>query len=438
LVSTTVYASNATAAAAFTSIYDRLASGGLATGNNSISLEVGLAADELKNYSVDPVLSQFYGNSLSSTPNVYFWPEIYQQIYVANAAIEGLEKSSAVTPNFKKQLLGEARFMRAFLYFYAVNLYGDVPLALTTDYRVNNVLKRTPKADVYEQIVADLKEAQSLLGEEYLTPTNSNTSERVRPNKGAATALLSRVYLYMNKWTDAETQAASLIDNSLYTLIPDLDEVFVANSNEAIWQLQPVAPGYNTLDAYYFVLTSPPGTGQLSVALSPYLLNKFETGDSRFNSWVGSFTDPVAGQTYKYPNKYKINTIDVSKPVTEYVMVLRLAEQYLIRAEARANIGNLSGAAEDLNVIRKRAGLPDVLFTTQSDLLEAIYHERQIEFFSEWGHRWFDLKRAGTINAIMNTITPLKGGVWKSTAQLLPIPLSETKINPNLTQNIGY
>lgn len=438
LVSETVYTSNGTAAAAVTSIYSRLSSSGLSTGNTSISMLTGVAADELIHYSSNLRLSQFYSNSLSST-DVYFWPELYQQLYVTNAVLEGLERSSAVSNAIKQQLVGEARFIRAFLLFYATNLYGDVPLVTTTDYRVNNALSRSASSEVYDQIVADLTAAKDLLSDKYLSPTGTTTNDRVRPNKSAAQAMLARVYLYTKKWSLAEANATAVINNTAnYNLVTDLTKVFLTSSKEALWQLQPVVPGYNTQDAFYFVLTSIPGSERQPVSLRTNLVNSFEPADKRLTNWVANYKATPTGTTYYYPFKYKVYTVSSTQPVTEAVMVLRLAEQYLIRAEARAHQDNIFGALADLNAIRARAGLVGVSAPTQAATLTAIYRERQLEMFTEWGHRWFDLKRTLNIDAVMDTVTPSKGGVWKTTSQYLPIPNNELLINPKLTQNEGY
>jgi hypothetical protein len=119
-------------------------------------------------------------------------------------------------------------------------------------------------------------------------------------------------------------------------------------------------------------------------------------------------------------------------------MVLRLGELFLIRAEARAQQNNLQSALSDLNVIRKRAGLPNVNVNGKDSLLLSILHERQVELFAEWGHRWFDLKRTGNIDRIMNLVTPQKGGIWKTTSRLFPLPEGDIEKNNNLNQNPGY
>lgn len=114
----------------------------------------------------------------------------------------GLTASTTVTASLKNQLLGEAKFLRAFNYFYLANLFGDVPLVLTPDYTVSGTLPRAPKADVYAQVVLDLLDAQKLLATTYPA-----SGERTRVNQAAATALLARVYLYQQNWAAAETQA---------------------------------------------------------------------------------------------------------------------------------------------------------------------------------------------------------------------------------------
>jgi len=437
LVSTTIFNSNATAAAAVTAIYSRMMEGyNTISGQYCISALTGLSGDELQAFSgSDNLFSLLYKNAVNSTAFSFpFWNELYNYIYLANAAIEGLTKSTGVTTDLKQQLVGEAKFVRAFCHFYLVNIYVDVPLVTTTDYRINAIISRTPKLQVYQQIINDLKDAQTLLRDDFVTQVGATTTERVRPNKGAATALLARVYLYTgDDWAKAETEATSVINNSLYSLSP-LSNVFLKNSTEAIWQLQPVVPDFNTFDGNTFVLSSGPNTFSQPFFLNTYLQNAFETGDYRKINWIGA--DSSTGQTYYYPYKYKV--WDYGQPVTEYLMVLRLAEQYLIRAEARAQLDKISEAQSDLNVIRNRAGLLNTTANDKPSLLTAIEHERQVELFTEWGHRWLDLKRTQRVNAVMSIITPQKGGVWTTNWQLYPIPLSELQADPNLIQNPGY
>src|SRR5690606_17636855 len=117
--------------------------------------------------------------------------------------------------------------------------------------------------------------------------------------------------------------------------------------------------------------------------------SSFEEDDLRFNSWVGVNT--INGNNYYFPFKFK-NRIG-GPPYGEYTLVLRLAEQYLIRAEAYALTGHLDLAAKDINFIRQRASLPEINVINQAEAINTIIRERKSELFAEWGHRWLDLKR---------------------------------------------
>jgi starch-binding outer membrane protein, SusD/RagB family len=448
ITSANVYSSDLTAADVLTGLYLKMSREN-ATFNiegylSTVFNVTGLSSDELSLF--DPEYSSYnynlYAkNELTAEQAPNFWTNIYTDLFVANSAIEGISESSGLTATVKDQLLGEAKFMRAFYYFYLVNLYGDVPLASTTDYKINQQLGRTPKSAVYEQMIADLKEAQSLLYEEYKgSDAISGVSERVRPNKATAAALLARVYLYQaseenNTWAQAEAEASKVISNGLYDTVP-LENVFLHTSKEAIWQLQPVSAGINgnSGEGKLFVLPQLQDMYSNPVYLGKSIVNSFESDDKRKTAWVGTVV--YNGTSYSFPNKYKVAQ-GVDAPSTEYSTIFRLAEQYLIRAEARAHLGNFSGAQEDLNVIRKRAGLPNTTASDQTTLLAAIAQERKVELFTEGGHRWFDLKRTNTADAVLG---PIKGATWQSTDQLYPIPSREIAKSPRLQghQNPGY
>ena len=439
-----VYTNDATAAAVLTGIYTNMSVGaGFVTGANSISMECGLSADEFTLYggsSAQANLILFYKNALTNQQYLTFWEPCYGVLLQINSAIEGLNTATSLTPTVRQQLLGEAEFLRGFIYFYLVNLYGDVPLVLSSNYQTNTIIARTPKAQVYQQIITDLKDAQRLLSPNYLDATiKSMTTERVRPTSWAATALLARTYLYTDSLSNAKAQATAVINNSALYSLDTLNGVFLKNSTEAIWQLQPVIATENTQDGLTFVLQAGgPNAYNNPVYLSTFLLNSFEPGDERYRNWVG--VDSSTGTKYFYPFKYKSATIGA--PVSEYLMVLRLAEQYLIRAESEANLGDYTDAINDLNIIRSRAGLPNYDATVQGPLLTAIIHERQVELFTEWGHRWLDLKRTGTANRVMGTpgngVCVAKGGTWNTAWQLYPIPLYDLQQDANLKQNAGY
>lgn len=440
-----VFESEATAISALTGIFTQLAIDNQAmSGLYSIPIYSGLAADEytLSDLNGNSALNQYYKNSVVSTTSNP-WGNCYTYIYNANAAIEGLGKSTNLDPIIKKQLLGEAYFIRAYCYFYLVNLYGDVPLALTTDYKLNAVLARTTKAVVFAQIIADLKLAQGMLSEKYLkadaamTAYAAGVEERVRPTRYAAGSLLSRTYLYMEDYANAEIQASSVIDNqTAFGLVP-VANTFLKNNRETIWAIQPTGAGTqaNTGEGtYYIPITTPFPSATKPLSMNPGFISSIEAGDLRLTNWLKTFSGPSG--IFYYPYKYKIAAVNV--PVAEYSIVLRLAEQFLIRAEARAKLNKLAGAALDLKVIRDRAGLGLSTAVTQSDLLTAIAKERRIELFAEWGHRWMDLKRTKTVDEVMTLAAPAKGSSWNSNWSLWPIPLGEIQTDANLVQNPGY
>lgn len=432
-----VYENDNTAIAVLTGIYTNMSGSFFIDGITSISLYPELSADNLSLYDLNgQAYTPYYINDLKPTgPGTpILWNNIYPIIYVANAAIEGLNKSTSLTPSVKDQLMGEARFVRAFCFFYLTNLYGDIPVPLGTDYKTNATLERSSSEKVYEQIIFDLKEAQRLLNTQFVgIDAISASAERVRPNKGAATALLARAFLYKADYVNAEMLATAVINSPLYDTAA-LNDVFLKNSREAIWQLQPVGVNENTKEAILFILPEEGPSIARPIFLSNQVMSNFETGDLRKRNWTDSVI--AEGVTYYYAYKYKAG-LNVGA-VSEYEMVLRLAEQYLIRSEARVRQGNLTGGLADLNVVRKRAGLAPSVANTAVDLLSAIQHERQAELFTEWGDRWFDLKRTGKVNEVMEQVTPFKGGIWNSNWQLYPIPLTELQANPNLVQNPGY
>lgn len=437
------FTTDATAIAAVTNMYARL---GFASSSStidnaipSITFCAGLSADELTLApGISGSLLQYYTNSLTPVSAPLYWNLFYENIYFTNAAIEGLTNSNTLTAAVKQQLLGEAYFMRAFSYFYLVNLYGDVPLVLTTNYQENSLMARTSVTTVWPQIIKDLEDARANLNNNYSGAnalSGTASTERVRPNKGAATALLARVYLYLGDNANAENMATEVITNTTLYSITTLGNTFLKNNNnEAIWQIQGVTTGWNTHYARVFVLPAAGPGSSYPVYLNKRLVNAFEAGDKRKDSWISGIK--VGNDSFYYAYKYKSATLNAT--VTEYNTVFRLAEQYLIRAEARAQQVKLDDAKSDLNVIRTRAGLGNTTAKTKDELLNAIINERRFELFTEWGHRWLDLKRTNKVDEVMRIETPLKGGKWEERDKSYPISNDELLANPNLSQTSDY
>jgi hypothetical protein len=381
----------------------------------------GLSSGELTNYAHNLDLESFEKYEISSN-NVNLealWNFSYNIVYQANAIIEGLHKSGKVSPGTALQLEGEARFIRAFNYFYLVNLFGGVPLITETDYRKTRLLSRASVDSVYGLIESDLLLAQTLLKVDYITVN------RLRPNRATATALLARMYLYRRKYSDAQMQASIVLEDNMYALDSNLNKTFLPGSTETIWQLMPVDPTSNTMEGRYFVT----GIPQFNI-LTNVLVHHFEVGDKRRINWINSYK--YLSDSFYFPYKYKRASKLPAEEYSEYSIVFRLPEMYLIRAEARANLSDISGSRADLDSIRVRAGLPLTPMVDQSNLLLAIEKERWSEFFTEYGHRWLDLKR--TDRAVM----VLGNGISQNDL-LYPVPLAEFQKAPNLgDQNSGY
>jgi hypothetical protein len=426
----TVFSGDETATAALMGMYSRAMTvqGSFFNGGNTFF--PSLSADECIPTQSSPAIDAFSGNALASS-NTYIaqlYSTAYNTIYNTNMLLENLDRSKQVTAGVRRQLTGEALFVRALVYSRLVVLWGGVPRVITTNADENAVMPKSIPDSIYSQVIKDLRGADSLLDPAYAW-VGTGPSERSRPNRWAAKALAARTWLTMGAWVEAEVAATAVIDSGDYRLEASVDSVFLKGSREAILQLQPVSNSTNSAEGNYYL---PPDNPQAKppYALDSFLLAAFEPSDIRLARWVG--TKIINGVTYAYPAKYKIRS---GPPYREYEMVLRLAEVMLIRAEARAQQGKLDEAISDLNSIRSRAGLAGLSTgSTQADVLTAVAQERRIELFAEWGHRWADLKRWGQTDIVL---AAEKTG-WTPEAKLYPFPLSDVLRNHKLEQNSGY
>lgn len=420
------YADSATAITAVAGVYAYNTGKGFAYTDATLTTTTSLSSDELS-YSQTNDNQQFYNYTLTPLNTVIpgLWQYPYQSIYQVNAVLSGIAGSTGLSASFKQQITGEMEVMRALYYFNLVNLFGGVPLVTSTNYSETARLPRATTAAIYGQVLADLNDATKKL------TVNYPSAGRARPNLYVATALLARVNLYLGNWQSAYNEADSVIKAGMYDVTnTPVTGVFLSGSKEAIWQI-PGNQGYaGVADAQRFIPSS--ATAAPNYLVTPPLLTAFETGDKRLQNWIGTTT--INGTTLRYPYKYKNRS--ASTTPMEDQMILRLAEMYLVRAEASLRLNKLSDALADVNVIRARAGLTGSTAnpTSETEVLNAIMHERQVELFCEWGHRWYDLKRTGKAATVLNAV---KSG-YKDEAALYPIPQSQRLLNNLLTQNPGY
>jgi starch-binding outer membrane protein, SusD/RagB family len=427
VTSPAVYADDATATAAVLGIYAEMV-GTNFFASASVAVLTGLSSDEFVRY--EDSFQAFEENSLTSGVSKLrgeLWQPGFKYIYYANAVIEGLRDNKAISPDVDSLLLGEAYFVRAFCMFHLTNLFGPLPPVTTTDFRDNASLKRVSQEEIYALVEQDLLIARTYLPGDF----GAGDGERIRPTTWAASALLARLYLYSKRWAAAETEAGRLIDASggLFSL-PAISEVFTPASTEAIWQLKP-PEGMGPWEADIFVAN--PDSYPNYVGLRIDMLHIHDEEDAR-RQWI-QYTRPLPEDTVVYSYKY---TTPLSP--TEYHTEFRLAEQYLIRAEARAQQDDWDGALADVDAVRDRAGIAPLLGNgttwTRSLVLASILDERRKELFAE-GHRWFDLVRMEQAQTVLSAIN---GKDWQTDVDILyPIPESEIKNNSNLEpQNHGY
>lgn len=343
-------------------------------------------------------------NSLSTAQSgemLAQWQGFYKALMQVNnvyAIAQGMENSA-----MRNKVLGECHYFRAYLHLCLVTRFGDVPLMkANTDDKVS----RTPAAEVWGFIYDELNSAISLLG----TPDEGYNYL----SADAAKALKARVCLYTGKKKEAAEIAESLIADARYGL-DSFEKIFRAAPNkEVIFAFSCLNTDQSKIGiSAMFYSYNHPNSGSYSYAPADDVMTMYDAGDLRKE--VSITTLDNLNFINKYPSGQK---------GTDPVVVSRLAEMYLISAEAQG----VANGLDRLNELRQARGLGKVLPGTEAEFIEAILTERRKEFLCE-GHRWYDLVRTG--KAVE------KLGIQQYQT-LMPIPEQERQANRNLTQNTGY
>lgn len=358
----------------------------------------------------------------------------------------------------KEHMLAEAKFLRAFYYFELVKFFGDVPLIIDKRIGIEEARQfpRTPKAEVYAQIEQDLAAAATVL-----SPV---AAQKGRATKGAAQALLGKVYLYQNKFTEAAAIFDEIRNSGLYSLISDYTQLFSAsneNNSETVFDIQysgleggsygcliclegNAAPGFQGIRQY----TGPVyGDGNSYNLPTQELYNAFSPIDPRrghtildIDAFIAAQPDPssityaigAGGHTGYYNNKYIKRQGEIGLPDNDLTSpvnyrVIRYADVLLMAAEAHFHLGNNQIAQQLVNQVRVRAGVPGIPVQSLND----IYKERRFELSGE-GHRFFDLVRTGQAAQFID-------GFVIGKHELFPIPQVEIDLaGGNWQQNSGY
>ncbi len=354
------------------------------------------------------------------------WGAIYNTVYIANFILERLPDVPGVPSAQRDGVLATAHFLRGYAYFIGAYSFGGIPIVTSTSIEANQDIPRASREQVLALVLEDYTAA---LGQLPLEPQNPGFA-----GEYAVRAALARYFLYAGDWENAEAYATDVIESQLYLLEPEFEDVVLEDfTNEAILEV-----GYSIADD--------PGTSS-SIGLNNLFVGRREIIPS--NEAVLALASPESGDRFSSiafnsdalggnDNGWSVAKYGTADEDNNNVVVFRLAEMYLIRSEARANLNNVTGANSaqtDLNALRARANAPAVGDVSKAQMLLLIEEERRYELAYE-GHRWYDLVRTGRASVIM----PSFSSNWREAYELWPIPQREIQTNPALAgnQNPGY
>lgn len=395
------------------------------------------------------------GTWSTSVNRVYnMWRCSYEPIGLANFVLSNIQSATNIDPELQLRIEGEASFLRAMHYFNLVRIFGDVPLLLKqTEGGDDFLVSRSPVADVYDAIIADLELAinQLPLKSEYAQ------DDAGRASKGAAQALLAKVYLTLGNYQRTVDLTEAVMQSGEYNLEPNFADIFKAeNDNGQEWLFSYAADGKDIPSTHQLAQFGFPNNlgrfgfrrGFGNIWLKQPLLDIYDQeNDARFTDMVwNEYVDPITGEvvpftkgTGYYSKKY--NDIEFSKDMTFTRInypVLRYSDVLLMYAEALNEVSPLNGdAIAKLNMVRNRANLEDITIAelgSQQGFTNEVLDERRREFVNE-NQRIFDLKRRGLYLSFAQTIPYAQ---FTAEDELYPIPQREIDVNPNLTQNPGY
>lgn len=350
------------------------------------------------------------------------WSSIYNTIYIANFIIERLPEVAGVPATQRNRVMATAHFLRGYAYFIALYSYGAVPLVKETSIDANRNIPRASEAEILQQILVDYTEAVGNLPDLPSTPAFAG--------RYALDAALAKYYLYIGDWAKAEQHSTNIISSNKYKLVDDFNLLVTKDfTEEAIFEV-----GYTINDDPG---TSANGLNNIFVGRREMIpsnqvvvvLASTEAGD-RFST-ISFNANLLKGND----NGWSVAKYGTADQDNNNVVVFRLGEIYLIRAEARARQAKVTAAKADIELLRTRANAPLLGAVTQNQMLQLIEEERRYELAFE-GNRWYDLVRTNRADAVMNSFSPN----WKPTYKLWPIPQRELLNNPALAgnQNPGY
>ena len=445
------YKTEEDAVSAVNSVYGYLGSynvvfGGPGVYHGNLWVTQGLASDEMNNNQQGAADYDQLGTFSFNSENgaiLQIWQIHYKTIYLANIAIERIPLIN-MDDSLKNRLVNEAKFLRALLYFNLVRMYGSVPLLTSEEVPMNPEV--SPVAEIYNQIINDLENAESL-------PETGNI-QNGRANKEAAKALLSKVYLRLGDFEQSATLAKEVIDSNKYGLWDNYADAFKFSGRggkEAIFSVGN-GDGGGRLSFWEF--------GQMNVRLLPKALSREVDGVINTQGWqvatqdlYDSFSPEDERRDATFITEFinrdgkniKLDQVYIDKywdrqaepnagDTSNDFPVIRYSDILLTYAEAEAEQGDFAAANKYLNLVRNRANLNDVNIMDTESLKQEILVQRRKEFVAE-GMRWFDLTRMGKLK---EKVQEAKGIDVDPRYLLFPLPQRERDVNSNLPQNKGY
>jgi starch-binding outer membrane protein, SusD/RagB family len=397
-------------------------------------------ADNPANFQIDEFKIEAVNSNVARD-----WRYLYATIAKCNTVLGNVNDITdpALTDTRKQEIIGEASFIRAFMYFDLVRQFGDVPLLVNEIAEIDLdkldeiYLSRSPASEIFAQIISDLETA--------LPKVRATAPDKGYATRGAVNALLARVYATIepHDWNKVKQYCDAVIAGG-YTLVPEYDQLWdlsQENSSESIFEIN--CYGWDTGGNWGTSMFSGTDWKKFNTPTNDIVKAYDAEGDLirknsniRFEDVTGKWSDrywPLS--TYPLINKYR----DFSG--AQNFILIRLADILLLKAEALNELGEVDDAAALVNQIRDRVNLPPTTATTQADMRLAIEKERRLELAFE-GHRWHDLKRTGRAIEVMNGLKDGSGNslgyALDANRLLWPIPQAERDKNDKLTQNEIY
>lgn len=406
------------------------------TGEVVLTNTAGYGFNDFTYSAADAILMDVYG-------------KLYEGVYRANSAIKEIPLIEDMDEALRNRYVGEAKFLRAFYYWHLTTLWGDVPL-FTAPFEVPSdaLVAKSTREEIYGVMIQDLMDAEAVLPEVY------GSSDLGRATKGAAQALLGKVYLYDENYEQAEIWLGEVIDSELYDLVDDFGNIIninYENNEESIFEIQFAEVGEGDVGTLRVAYNNPQVNGGFGNHLpTQAIVDAFETDDPRLNESIfinGEVFAPELSTASlnldTYQSVWSATGYNLKKGLFPVMYVnnrgtnfpaIRYADVLLMYAEAANEMDMRDAARNAVNEVRDRVAMPllDATNTgTKEAMFDAIVHERQVELAFEY-HRFNDLRRWGLAQEVLGP------NGYAERNRYFPLPQEEIDINENLVQRQGW